>query len=192
MPVDMLHTLNITSLNLRWNHETRSYQSIGKIGVGNILNTQINKLVEGFIEITKRRSGDYMDIYLKLDAKNYYYFGYTRGVMQAYSSDNGFVNAIRNLSLKQRQMDIAKGETSYIYMVSSDSRMRNFFRNYQRYQKGEATQDIPGDVTPTENQQPEAKEQPNAEQSPATEQQNVPQKEKEEDSKKEEKVIEVH
>jgi hypothetical protein len=192
MPADMLHTLNITSLNLRWNHETRSYQSIGKIGVGNILNTQINKLVEGFIEITKRRSGDYMDIYLKLDAKNYYYFGYTRGVMQAYSSDNGFVNAIRNLSLKQRQMDIAKGETSYIYMVSSDSRMRNFFRNYQRYQKGEATQDIPGDVTPTENQQPEAKEQPNAEQSPATEQQNVPQKEKEEDSKKEEKVIEVH
>jgi hypothetical protein len=192
MPAEMMHTLNITYLKLRWNHETRSYQSIGKIGIGNILTTQINKMVDGFIEITKRRSGDYMDIYLKLDDKNYYYFGYTRGVMQAYSSDKVFVNSIRNLTLKQRQMDVQKGETTYIYMVSSDSRIQNFIRNYQRYQKGEATQEMPDEIPTDQNQQQEIKENPDNPEQPVIDQQTQPEKKPDEEPKKEDKVIEVH
>jgi hypothetical protein len=37
-------------------------------------------------------------------------------------------------------------------MVSSDTRMQNFIRNYQLYQKGDATEEIPNE-TPQEIQQ---------------------------------------
>ena len=142
-PAELQHTLNITSLHLRWNDESNSYQSVGKIGVGNILDNQVNKMVDGFVEITKKRSGDLMDIYLKLDDKNYYYFGYTRGVMQAYSSNNDFIGLLRGLPLRQRQMDVPRGQTPYIFMVSSDTRIRNFLRNYMHYSQGEAREELP-------------------------------------------------
>jgi hypothetical protein len=152
-PQQMLHSINLTYLRLRWNQATRSYQSIGKIGIGNILDNQINKMVDGFVEITKRRSGDFMDIYLKLDEKNFYYFGYTRGVMQAYSSNNSFVLQIRDLPIKQRQMDVRRGEETYIYMVSSDSRMGNFLRNYNKYKNGELPQEVPEEINEPQDQE---------------------------------------
>jgi hypothetical protein len=200
MPPQMMHTLNFTTLRMKWNHQTRSYQSVGKIGIGNILGTQVNKLIDGFIEITRRRSGDYMDIYLKLDDKNYYYFGYTRGVMQAYSSNANFINIIRNQNISQRQTNVPRGETPYIYMVSSDSRISNFLRNYRHYLQGEATEEIPAEEVPTDgNVSPENGQQP----APGTENQNKEQKpevivkpgdenkNKDKGDKKEEKVIEV-
>jgi len=157
IPEDIQHTLNITNLQLVWNHKTNSYQSTGKIGVGNILNINVNKMVDGFIEITRKRSGDYMDIYLTLDDKNSYYFGYTRGVMQVYSTNTDFLSIIRKLTLKDRVKEVPKNETSYIFMVSSDSKMRNFLRSYNRHLKGES-QNQP------EQQIEEPSDQPNDEQ----------------------------
>lgn len=138
IPVEVQHTLNLTNLQLKWNHKTNSFQSSGKIGVGNILNSYVNRMVDGFIEITRKRSGDYMDIYLKLDDKNNYYFGYTRGVMQVFSTNTDFMNIIRKLTLKQRVQEVPKNETSYIFMVSSDTKIRNFLRSYNRHLKGES------------------------------------------------------
>ncbi len=136
-PTELQHTLNITHLKLKWNEETNSYQSFGKIGIGNILNYQVNKEVEGYIEIVRKRSGDLMDIYLKLDDKNYFYFGYTRGTMQAYSSNTEFVEILKKLSLKVRNMDTKRGQTPYSYMVTSDTKFGAFLRNYKQHMKGE-------------------------------------------------------
>jgi len=136
-PAELQHTFNITHLTLKWNDETNSFQSYGKIGIGNIFNYQINKEVEGYIEIVRKRSGDMMDIYLKLDDKNYFYFGYTRGVMQAYSSNTEFVDILRKLPLKVRKMDTERGQTPYSYMVTSDTKFGTFLRNYKQHLKGE-------------------------------------------------------
>jgi hypothetical protein len=160
-PAALNHTLFLTALSLEWNPKSRSYQSSGKIGIGNIGTTQINKMVDGFIEITKRRSGDFMDIYLKLDNKNYYYFGYTRGVMQAYSNNSDFVLRLRDVPLKQRQMDVPKGETTYIYMVSSDSRMATFFRSYNNYLRNQGNVEIPEmpEIEPPKQERPNQPDQ---------------------------------
>lgn len=187
-PAELQHTIFFTSINFKWNPQSRSYQSYGKIGIGNIGTTQINKMVDGFIEITKRRSGDFMDIYLKLDYKNYYYFGYTRGVMQAYSSNKNFVLQLRDVPLKQRQIDVPKGETTYIYMVSSDSRMATFFRSYQRYQNEQGKEEILeipkfDDVLP-DNKQDEEVEAPDVEED------NQPEPDINSDPEQEEKVDE--
>lgn len=137
-PQEMQHTLNFSELHLKWNAKTNSYESQGKLGIGSILNHQINRMVDGYIELIRRRSGDFMNIYLKLDDKHFYYFGYTHGVMQVYSSNNDFLESMRNLSLKQRQLDVPKSQPSYIYMITAESTFGQFLRRYRNHLKGEA------------------------------------------------------
>jgi hypothetical protein len=134
-PAELQHTTSLKHLKLKWDQETKSYQSYEKMGVGNVLDNQVNKLVDGFVQISKKRTSDVMDIYLKMDDKNFYYFGYTRGVMQSFSSNSSFVEALRKLPIKVRQMDVKRGETPYIYMVTSDTRFSNFLRDYRRLLK---------------------------------------------------------
>jgi hypothetical protein len=159
-PVELEHTINFTNLHFTWDAANKAYQSYGKIGIGNILNYQVNRMVDGFIQITRKRSGDLMDIYLKLDDNNYYYFGYSRGVMQAYSTSSNFVEALRKLSIKARQMDVKRSETPYTYMVTSDTRFGNFLRDYKRILKNKAQG--------LENQMDIPDNQPNVEDQPVT------------------------
>jgi hypothetical protein len=137
-PTELEHTFNITHLTMKWNDETNSFQSFGKIGIGNILNYQINKELEGYVEIVRKRSGDIMEIYLKLDDKNYFYFGYTRGTMQVYSNNTSFVEILKKLPLKARKMDTERGQTPYSYMITTDTKFRTFLRNYNQHLKGDS------------------------------------------------------
>ena len=66
-PDELKKTFVFSDLKMHWNKDTRSYTSGGKIGVGNINKTQVNKFVDGRIEIIKKRGGDILNIYLELD-----------------------------------------------------------------------------------------------------------------------------
>ncbi len=132
IPEPIKHTINFTYLKLEWNDESNSYRSVGKIGIGSIDNIQVNKLVDGLIEIQIKRSGDVCDIYLEADKNTWYYFGYTRGVMQVLSSNKEFVDQIIALKPNERKQKISgKGlGESYIYMVSTDRKKTLFYRRY--------------------------------------------------------------
>lgn len=181
-PEELEHSLNFTDLHLKWNSKTNSYQSFGKIGIGNILDRQINRLIDGYIEIVRKRSGDIMNIYLKLDDKHYYYFGYTHGVMQVFSSNDDFLGSMRKLTLKQRQLDVPKSEPSYIYMITAESTFGMFLRRYKAHLKAElSSNNAPEEEQPVEDD--EAK--------PQTPDQNQDSAVPAADKKDAEKVIEV-
>ena len=101
MPAELAKTIVLNDVKLKWNDQINAYQSYGKIGVGNILNRKVNKYVEGYVEIVRKRSGDLCDIYLKIDDKNWYYFGYSRGVMQTLSSNAKYIESIKRMIQKQ-------------------------------------------------------------------------------------------
>ncbi|HJX70706.1 MAG TPA: hypothetical protein VJ346_02105 [Bacteroidales bacterium] len=131
IPEELRYTLVFNDLKLEWNPETRSYMSVGKIGIGSINNIQINKLVDGLIEIQVKRSGDICDIYLEVD-RRWYYFGYTRGVLQVLSSNKEFLDPIIAMKPNERKQKVhGKGSLSYIYMVSTDRKKALFYRRYQ-------------------------------------------------------------
>lgn len=123
----------LTDVKLKWNQETSSYYSVGKIGIGNIMNKQLNVKTEGYLEIQKKRSGDMFDLYLKLDDETWYYFGYTRGVMQALSLNQTFIDPIQALKPGQRRLNVKSGDTSYIYMLSVDRKLQMFLRRFRLY-----------------------------------------------------------
>jgi hypothetical protein len=130
VPAELKHTILFNELKLKWNNESNSWISVGKIGIASINNTQINKRVDGLMELQIKRSGDICDIYLQMDRRTWYYFGYTRGVMQIHSSNQAFLDKMINLKPNERTLKVTSGE-SYIYMVSTDDKKNAFIRKYR-------------------------------------------------------------
>ncbi len=136
-PEELKQTLVLTQLNLYWNQATRSYRSTGPIGVGNLFGHQVNRLVDGMVEISKRPGGDMLDIYLKIDGNNWFYFGYTRELMQIISSDQKFNNRLMSLSEKQRKSE--EKRPGYTYMIASSDKLNQFLRQSQSQNQPQTT-----------------------------------------------------
>jgi hypothetical protein len=132
LPEELEKTLVLSDIKLNWNKENRSYQSAGKIGIAYINGVPVNKSFTGYLEISKRRSGDFLDFYVELDNNTWYYFGYTRGVMQAFSSDPGFVGIINDLAIRHRRANEG-GSERYVFMLASDNKLEQFFKSYKSY-----------------------------------------------------------
>ena len=141
LPPELKHTIVFNQLTLRWNDLTNSYQSTGKIGVGSINGIQVNKQVDGYLELQIKRSGDILDFYLQVTPRIYYYFGYTRGVMQTLSSDRQYVETIMNMKTRDRKMKVPRNTTPYIYMISTDRKRDMFYRKYRDAKEGKTSDD---------------------------------------------------
>jgi hypothetical protein len=131
LPSELQFNLLLTHVNLEWNDQTSSYRSVGKIGIGNIFNTQLNVMVDGYLEIQKKRSGDLFDVYLQMDEQTWYYFSYSRGVLQSISSNREYNELLTSLNENQRRLKVRSGETSYIYMVAVARKLDSFLRRFR-------------------------------------------------------------
>ena len=131
LPDELKKTLVLSDIKMKWNKDTRSYTSIGKIGIANVNKTQINKYVDGQIEIIKKRTGDIINIYLELDNNNWYYFNYTREVMLAVSSNEAFNTIIKELKSDKRKRAGGSGEADFSYNICPPSKKTQFLRKTQ-------------------------------------------------------------
>ncbi|MFY9310211.1 MAG: hypothetical protein WAQ28_14285 [Bacteroidia bacterium] len=127
-PDELKKTLFLNDVKMKWNKETRSYTSSGQIGIGNVNKNQINKFVDGKIELVKKRGGDVLNIYLELDPTNWYYFNYTRGTMLAVSSNEAFNTILKELKQDKRKKAGEKGEQDYYYNVCPPNKKTAFLR----------------------------------------------------------------
>ncbi len=125
------HTLFLTDVNLYWSDITQSFISDGPIGIVNIGESEINKYVEGKIEIAKKRSGDVITVYLEPDETEWYFFSYSRGLMQAFSSNKEFNTFILDQKPEKRRMDVKSGEPPYRYSLSTERKRRYFLRKFE-------------------------------------------------------------
>ena len=127
-PSELIHTIMFTDVKFLWDTESNSYQSKGKIGIGNIYKNQVNKMVNGNIQIIKKRSGDILNIYLELDGGIWYYFNYQRNIMQAISSNEEFNTILKELKSDKRKYDHQKGEAAYQFMISTVKKKNDFLK----------------------------------------------------------------
>lgn len=133
IPDELKKTLFLTDVKMKWNKDTRSYTSSGKIGVGNINKTQINKYVDGRVELIKKRGGDILNIYLEIDQNNWYYFNYTRGVMLSVSSNEAYNQILKDLKADKREKagDKDKKEPNFTFNICPPSKKTQFLRKTQ-------------------------------------------------------------
>lgn len=125
------HKLIFANVPMVFDTITRTFISTGKLGLSFAGDKYVNRLVDGWIEIGVRQSGNFINIYLetaKDQDKNYkwYYFHYKKGVMQAVSSDPAFNDAIAAAKDKKRLKENKSTGEVYQYTLSPLER-RNVF-----------------------------------------------------------------
>lgn len=128
LPDEFLHTIFFSHLDLKWNPERGSYQSVGKIGIGNILDVPINKFFNGKMEIVHRRSGDTFTLYIETIPGSYFFFTYSRGLMQVIAGPTfeKFNKTIQDTKEAKRTQPSSPGLPSYQYFIGQYRLVRNF------------------------------------------------------------------
>ena len=128
VPSVLQQTFFLTDVKLYWDKSTQSYRSKGPIGVGFAGKAAIGRLFTGYVEMNRKKGNDVINIYLEADKNNWWYFNYSRGIMQAISSDTKFNDAIQNLKPEKRVADTKDDKPPYEYMLSTDRKRAEFVK----------------------------------------------------------------
>lgn len=127
-------TMVFSHLKLKWEPATHSLVSIGPLHIANIGKTQLNKAVNGFLEIEKTRTGDAVTVYLMPDSKTWYFFTFKNGVMQVLSSSNAFNTSVAEIKPDKRVAFDPERGGRYEYTLSTKRKMTDFLRKMQEIQ----------------------------------------------------------
>ncbi len=125
IPDELRHTLFFTDVKMKWDKLTRTFKSTGPLGLGSIDKTSVNKFVNGNIEIVHKRTGDVITVYLQPEDQTWFYFSYSRGVMQTLSSQSAFNDAINKVKPEKR-VNKEKDKPDFEYMLTTDRAVKNF------------------------------------------------------------------
>jgi hypothetical protein len=131
LPDELGNSIFLTDLKLKWSKETLSFRSVGDIGVGYIGKNPVNRMMKGYFEIIRRRSGDVFHLFLELDGNTWFYFNYSPGVMQAISSSIKFNESITNTKPEKRVADEKGGKSPYQYLLSTERKKHEFIRRIE-------------------------------------------------------------
>jgi len=131
VPDKLDFTMLLTDIKLRYDSTTKSFISLGEIGVGNIGKTQVNKYVKGYLQLIKKRSGDIFTLYLELDESEWYFFNYSNNLMQAYSSVKDFNDYITKEKPDKRRLDADNGLPAYSYYLSTEPTRNKFIKRME-------------------------------------------------------------
>jgi len=129
VPDKLSTTFVLSELNMVWNKDETAWQSVGDIGVVNVLGKQINRKIKGNLEIQRKRSGDSFTLYFELSKDHWYFFRYKRGLMQAYSSEKAFNDVIAGVKGGDRKKKIQQGESSYVFFLSDEKKRNDFLKH---------------------------------------------------------------
>ena len=130
IPKGFESTITFSDLKMKWDPNNRSFVSYGKIGIGTLGGVQVNKRVDGFIEILKRGSGDWLMMYFQLSPDKYYYFYYNRGSMQVSSHNTAFTEPIKQMKSRDRKVKVKPGQIPFNFVVGT---RRELARVRERY-----------------------------------------------------------
>ncbi|NNC82814.1 MAG: hypothetical protein HKN79_04490 [Flavobacteriales bacterium] len=131
LPAELASTMVLTDIFFKWDAEEALYVSEGPIGLASLGKKEVFAQVNGIIRMQKKRGGDAITIYLEMDDEHWYYFDYTRTLMQAYSSNQEFNDIVMNTKEDERKMKGEKGEDPYNYLLSSKRKKDIFLEDME-------------------------------------------------------------
>lgn len=131
LPKEYTAQLLLNDVRLIWNPYTMSFVSQGPIGIGFVGEQPLNVFVDGWVELQRKRSGDLLDVYLKVNNNSWYWFSYFRGILMSYSSNLTYNDIISNTKDKDRRDPKAKSRDDYEYMLGLPERLTRFLRRME-------------------------------------------------------------
>ena len=123
-PDELDKSIFLSDVTFKWDPIEQHWISEGKIGVSNLYKEQVFKYIDGRIRIKKGRVYDEIEFVLKLDDSNWYYFGYSREMMDLASSDNGYKEVIEGTKDDKRKYKGEKGLPDFEFRYNNNKRSR--------------------------------------------------------------------
>lgn len=133
-PAELVHSFMLSDISMIWDPALKSYISEGSIGIAGIQRDLLNRKVNGYLEIGKRRTGDILNLYIEVSPSEWYFFTYGNGIMQAISSDNDFNNILAGIKEARRMQKGSNGDDAYQFIISTPDRRIAFLRKMQSRQ----------------------------------------------------------
>lgn len=130
VPDEMLKTIIFADIQLEYNTKTRSFLYQGPVGIGNIKDKQVNRYVDGKIEISREKSGDIFTILLEISEDTWYLFDYSRGRMMALSGNDEFNKVIRDTKPDNRKLQDEKTREMFLYTLSTPRKKKSFEKRF--------------------------------------------------------------
>jgi len=132
LPSQLKKTLFFYDINLFWDNENSSIISKKMLGLGNIVDFQINKLYKGRLELNRDFSGDIFNVYLETDIGEWYFFTYSNDLLQSRSSIEDYNISILEVKSKKRKLQAKNDQPEYKYDLSSEVDVDNFKKRFFR------------------------------------------------------------
>jgi len=133
VPERLKKTFFFTDVNMKWNDETRSFISNGPFAIGNIGDDQVNRYVNGHLEMVRKRSGDELNILIEVGSDTWYFFNYRSNVMQTLSSDMTYNGRISELKTEKKILKNDDEEEQYEFVIASRRKWIEFRRKMEEY-----------------------------------------------------------
>jgi len=135
-PEALMRSIVFGDVEMYYDKNTRSFLSVGPIGIGSILGEQVNKYYTGYLQVVKRRSGNILNLYLEIDRRHWYFFSYSSNVMQSISSHTDFNAILREIKDDKRKDDKEKNQAAYRYIISTSQKKNRFLRDMRGNEPG--------------------------------------------------------
>jgi len=130
-PDELVRSLFLADVTMKWDSATRSYVSYGNIGIASAGKNQLNRYAKGIIEFTKKANGDEFTIYIELTKDDWYYFNYRNNLLMALSSDLAFNDIVRSAAQSRaEQKRVGSEAKGYTYTLATERKKRDFLRKF--------------------------------------------------------------
>jgi hypothetical protein len=131
-PDELVRSLFLADVHLRWDSVSKSWLSYGPIGIGSILKNQVNRYVNGEIEFSKKRNGDEFSFYFELTKDDWYFFNFRNNILQVLSSNMDFNELITNsMKSKSEENRMDKEAKGYRLIISTERKKRDFLKKFE-------------------------------------------------------------
>jgi hypothetical protein len=128
VPEEFRKTLFFSEVQFKWNENTQSYMSKGKLKLANMGKSAVNVEIEGAIELVQSRGATDINILLQVNNGKWYMFNYkaSTGYMKVYSTNPELHTKINEVKTDKRRIKGDKDNRQYQYIVGT-KRMKTDF-----------------------------------------------------------------
>jgi len=127
-PKELNSSIIFSNVKFNWNNYKKAYVSKGSVWVHSILDKSVFSILDGYIILEKGTNSDVLTIYLETEFGDIYFFQYKNGIMNTWSTNTDFTDAIQNISADKKVLEIGKSSSAYRYNLVSEE----FFNKVRR------------------------------------------------------------
>ena len=88
--------------------------------------------MDGWVRLSKKGGIDVLDILLKTEYGDVYFFEYKKNVMYSYSTNYDFNNLLIEMKAKKRRAEERKGKPPYRFVYCNEERMEQFEKEMRK------------------------------------------------------------